>query len=303
MDPVCLGIGAIAGVIIGIIINIAMSKGKIAELEKLPPLLEEAKKAESAVAKQLGSRDKELKEAGAKAKKAADVLKTAEKRAEEAQGKLKAAEQTRDKATQEATEHQAARQQAEGRAKQAEKLASEASGRGESLASELEEAQKQASEASEVAERRNDEITRLRASLEGAREGSASGLEGSVEIFADAGNSLDKILTLLLEHESQSAAVLADSNGIVVAAAGEGDLRDGVAATAQLLTRLGKQFEGMVPFDMVKSFDLRDNTAQVIAGRAFVVSGEPLSLATYGKHPPASRVLDGAMASVVAALD
>lgn len=304
MDPIVLAvIGGVAGVVVGVMIGTSMSKGKVAEMDKLRSQLEEAKKAQSAAAKKLEGRDKEIKDVEAKAKKAGDVVKTAEKRAEEAQSKLKAAEQARDKAKQEANEHQAARQQAEGRAKQAEKLASEASGRSESLAAELEDAKKQASEATEVAGRRNDEITKLRADLGAATEGSASGLEGSVEIFADAGTSLDKILNTLLEHEGQTAAVIADSNGIVVAAAGNGDLRDGIAATAQLLTRLGDQFQGMVPFKLVKSFDLRDDTAQVIAGRAFVVSGEPISVATYGKRAPTGRVLDGAMASIQAALD
>jgi len=41
----------------------------------------------------------------------------------------------------------------------------------------------------------------------------------------------------------------------------------------------------------------------VLSGRTFNCAGERISLATYGPHIPADRLLDGAMAHLNAALE
>ncbi|MBK8479641.1 MAG: hypothetical protein IPL40_00455 [Proteobacteria bacterium] len=215
-----------------------------------------------------------------------------------------AAERARDQALEQANARQAARVQAEGRLKQAEKLASESVQRLEATDERLKHLLEERDAIATAEAKRNDEIRRLRAELSAAHDAAGgAGLESSVEVFADTDGSLQRVLQTLLDHEGLRAAVLADANGIVIAAAGETVLREGIAATAQMMSTIGGRFEGMVPFGIVRAFAIRDAEAVAIAGRTFHAAGETLALATYGNRAPNERVLDGAMASLNAALE
>jgi hypothetical protein len=215
---------------------------------------------------------------------------------------LTAAEQARDQAIDEANARQNARQQAEGRLKQAERLASESARKAEEMVAELEKSKEEQESLQEMVRRRGDEIQRLRADMDERGQAGAD-LESSVEVFAGAEGSLREILDILVQREAQQAAVLADSNGIVVASAGDTDLRDGIAAAAQLFAATSNSFDGMVPFGALQSFAVRDRESVVLSGRAFDAAGEAVALCTYGSRLPSERALDGAMASLSAALD
>lgn len=215
-----------------------------------------------------------------------------------------AAERARDQALEQANARQAARVQAEGRLKQAEKLASESVQRLEATDERLKQLLDEREAMAAAENKRNDEIRRLRAELSAAHEATGgAGLDSSVEVFADNDGSLQRVLQTLLDHEGLRAAVLADTNGIVIASAGEAVLREGIAATAQLMSTIGGRFEGMVPFGDIRAFALRDAESVAIAGRTFTAAGETVALATYGSRIPNERVLDGAMASLNAALE
>lgn len=294
MNPVLLiAIGA-GGAVLGVIVgSIMFGKGK--ELEETSKQLaqvrrdtseqlDKLKASESELRKDLESTKAKASKADAATAKAEEATTKVRGEADQLKTKLREAETARDQSSQQVQSLQAAHQQAEGRAQQAEKLAGDASARLGQLEADLAATQKSLVQA------------------QAAAGTSASGLDESIELFADAGGSLDQILEVLLMNEDQSAAVLSDSNGIVVAAAGDKDLRDGIAAAAQLMTRIGNQFEGMVPFGLIRGFELRDTENKVIAGRATSLSGEVIAVTTYGKRPPASRVLDGAMASLSAEL-
>jgi hypothetical protein len=58
-----------------------------------------------------------------------------------------------------------------------------------------------------------------------------------------------------------------------------------------------------VPFSSIRAYALQDTQTNVIAGRAFMCQGETVGLVTYGPRTPGDRVLDGAMASLSAALE
>jgi hypothetical protein len=131
----------------------------------------------------------------------------------------------------------------------------------------------------------------------------SSNLEETMEAFDASDGSLDGVLKTLMDAEGQKAAVLADANGIIVAGVGDPSLREGMAATSQLVGSLCTQLVDMVPFSSVRSYYLQDTQSNVIAGRAFNCSGETIGLATYGPRIPSDRLLDGAMANLSAILD
>ena len=123
------------------------------------------------------------------------------------------------------------------------------------------------------------------------------------ELFAGTDDSLNDILGVLVNNEGQQAAVISDANGIVVAASGEKDLKDGMAATTQLVDGLTRQLDGMVPFEKLEFFCLQDDASKIIAGKTFYCAGETLGLATYGERRPAEQMLVEAMGRVKGVLD
>ncbi|PID38378.1 MAG: hypothetical protein CSA65_04955 [Proteobacteria bacterium] len=287
MDMVSILVGA-GGVVVGVIIGVvALGKGK--ELEAAKADLAELKRKSSAELDALkaseGKLKKDLEAATSKASASEETVAKTKKEVSSLQTKLSETEQARDQAKQEAQSVAADRDKAEGRAQQAEKLVGEATARAAQLEGELkQQGDKHAEE------------------LAAARAGGGMSLEDAIARFAGAGGALDEILGILCTEQGQESAVLADSNGIVVASAGDKELRDGIAAVAQLLTKLGGQFEGMIPFGTVRGFDLRDAESKVLAGRATMLSGEVVAVATFGPHPPDGSALDGAIASLTAAL-
>jgi len=122
-------------------------------------------------------------------------------------------------------------------------------------------------------------------------------------LFADTGDSLNDILGVVANDQQQQAVVLSDANGIVVAASGDKELKDGMAATTQLVDGLTRQLDGMVPFSRLDFFYLQDGDSKVIAGRTFECAGETLGIATYGDSRPAELVLEEAMSHVKVVLD
>lgn len=127
--------------------------------------------------------------------------------------------------------------------------------------------------------------------------------EAMAEMFAEAGDSLNDILAVVAHDRQHEAVVLSDSNGIVVAASGDKELKDGIAATTQLVNGLTRQLDGMVPFSKLEFFCLEDGDSKVIAGKTFDCLGETLGLATYGDTRPSELVLEEAMGIVKGVLD
>jgi len=198
--------------------------------------------------------------------------------------------------------HKMARQQAEGRVRQSEGMLSEARQQITQIGGELEQLSGERTSLQETGKRQTKELQRLRADISSAR-GSSSGLEESVEVFAESDGTLEGVLNVLLENEAQNTAVVADSNGIIVAAAGEQELKEAVAATTQMIRTAVKQLKGMLPFEELQAYVLKDEQANVLAGRFFECAGENVGLITYGPRAPSDRVLDGAMANLSSILE
>jgi chromosome segregation ATPase len=198
--------------------------------------------------------------------------------------------------------HKMARQQAEGRYRQAEQLASQAQQQLRDMQTQLEQSKTSVQTLKKTADRQTKELQRLRADVSSSRS-SSSGLDESFEAFAETDGTLEGVLRVLLENEGQASAVVADSNGIIVAATGEEELKESMAATTQMIRTAVKQLEGMVPFEDLRSYTLQDIGANVISGRFFSCAGEDVGLATYGPRIPNERVLDGAMANLSSILE
>lgn len=218
---------------------------------------------------------------------------------------LQETERARVQAVAQAGSHLSARQQAEGRAKQAEELASRVQVQNEQLKNQIAQATQKQQVFEQQIQQQNAEIKRLRTDIISLKEDSKSeaSLEESVGIFSTAFGSLDEILKTLIEKENQHAAVLADANGIVVSAVANADMKDGIAASTQVVTRVATQLEGLIPFGAIKFFTLQDEETCVICGGTFACDGQTLTLATYGNRIPARRTIEAAITSLLATLE
>lgn len=310
MEIVYAAVGALVGAIIGYFLGSGPSKS---EKERLEEELSQARDELGAVKRQsLGAVDKEKARAGETLEKLAALqeqagqlrqeLDAARNETEQVRARTAEVEKAHTKALEAAEAHKMARQQAEGRHRQAEQVANDARSQIKDMGAQLEKAQATARKLTETNDRQNKELQRLRADASSARS-SSSGLDESVEAFSSGDGSLEGVLTVLLEREGQSSAVVADSNGIIVAATGEEDLKESMAASAQVIRTAVRQLDGVVPFTTLRAFMLQDSGANVISGRFFNCAGEDVGLATYGPRIPSERVLDGAMANVSSILE
>jgi hypothetical protein len=198
-----------------------------------------------------------------------------------------------------------ARFQAERRAKLAEEQAAAAARRAEELEAKLAALEADGQALQTEVKTRTGEIKRLRSDVISLREANRAelSLEDSVGLFSDAAGNLDGILRVLIEYESQDAAVLADSGGIVICSAGTSDMSEGMATASQLVAALGAQLKDMIPFEAIMAFNLRDAGNSVITGESFEAAGEHVILATFGSRAPAAQTLTGAKSSLIAALE
>lgn len=310
MEILCIIIGLL-GLGIGYGLGFILSKQKANQLEeqlgsskdKLDSLKREASRA-------IEAERTKVKEAAQKIEEAAKYRQAFEQHKqqfeaqraqfEQIQASLQEVEAARAKAVELAEAHKQTRLQAEGRMKQAEMLAGQSRQEVHQMEAQIQQLITEKNNFKEQAERQGKEINRLRAQSPGT---AAEGAAPSIEAFGDSGGSLEGVLQVLLEQEGQSAAVLADANGIVVSAVGDNSLKDGIAATSRLVDSLVKQLDGMVPFTTLRSYCFQDEASNVLTGRAFACAGETIGLATYGPREPAERLMDGAMVNLSAILD
>lgn len=271
MDPISIVIGVVVGVVVGGGIGVTMGKSKAVELQGQIDKLEKEK---DTARKQLKSGEDELE----KAKKRAEELAAA---LDKSKSSLKDAQSAKKKHLEEAKKFEKQAKAVESQAKQAESKAKEV----ESKAKELEK----------TAAEKAAQVEQLQQDLKNA--GSAP-----TAAYDAVKGDLDGILKVLCEHEEQEAAVIADANGIVVAAFGNSNVKDGMAAAATRITKISDQLKGMVDFAEVSTFRISDAQNNVIAGRTFDVAGEMLALATVGANMPSDGSLDGAMENLSSAL-
>jgi multidrug efflux pump subunit AcrA (membrane-fusion protein) len=315
MQPVLIGAGAgglVLGFIIGFVIAKSGAKKAIAEQEEraqeIQHKLESAKKEAAAHLEKERNRaleaEKKLAEATQQITALQGSLDQQKAQVKQLQNSLAESEAMRAKAVSQAEAHANARQQAEGRVKQAEATASQAQQALGTSQNQVSTLQSKLRELEEAVERRNREVQKLRGEVSALRRsGGDAGLEESASAFSDNDGTLESILRNLVEQEGQRAAVLADANGIIVAAVGEAGLKEGMAATSHLVGSMCTQLVDMVPFASIRSYSLQDTQTNIIAGRAFVCQGETVGLVTYGSRQPSDRVLDGAMAGLSAVLE
>jgi chromosome segregation ATPase len=305
---------AIGGLVVGGLFGYFLGSGPAkAQAKTLEGKLSEAKSKLEAIGRQAkGEIEKEKTKATKTLEKLASVQEQAgqlrqaldDVQKELGETKKHAAELQKTLATAEeaAEAHKMARQQAEGRYRQAEQLTSQAQHQLRDMETQLEQSKSSVQTLKKTADRQTKELQRLRADVSSNRS-SSSGLDESIEAFSEADGSLEGVLRVLLENEGQTSAVVADSNGIIVAALGEEELKESMAATTQMIRTAVKQVESMVPFEALRSYTLQDIGANVIAGRFFNCAGEDVGLATYGPRIPSERILDGAMANLSSILE
>jgi len=264
-----------------------MGKAKATELETRVDKLE---KEREKVAKQLKSGEKELDNAKQRAEELADALDKSKKN-------LKDAESAKKKHLEEAKKLEKAAKDAESKAKQVESVAKEAESKAKQLEEQAREVESKAKQLEQEAAAKAKEVHKLQEDLKKAGNGASKGAT-----FDAVKGDLDGILKVLCEHEGQEAAVIADANGIVVAAFGNTNVKEGMAAAANRITKISDQLKGMVDFAQVSAFRISDSGNKVIAGRTFDIAGEMLALATVGGNVPSDKSLDSAMENLSAAL-
>ena len=279
MEPVSIGIGVVAGVVVGAVVGSAVGKGKAAELESRVGKLERER---DKVSKQLKSGEKELEKAKERAEELAGALDKSKKN-------LKDSESAKKKHLEEAKKLEKMAKDAESKAKKVEVQAKE-------IEEQAKEVETKAKALEEEAAEKAKQVHKLQEDLKNAGNGAGSAT------YDDVKGDLDGILKVLCEHEGQEAAVIADANGIVVAAFGNSNVKEGMAAAANRITKISDQLKGMVDFAEVSTFRISDAGNKVIAGRTFDVAGEMLALATVGANMPSDRSLDGAMENLSSAL-
>ena len=117
----------------------------------------------------------------------------------------------------------------------------------------------------------------------------------------DAGKNLNTILKALLDCEGQTAALVADANGINVGSAGDSDTVDGGLAAASILTSIPKRLNDLLPLDTNFSFRLQDGKHSIV-GRTFESDGDLLALTTIGETAPSEEAMEATLRCVNSAL-
>jgi len=116
-----------------------------------------------------------------------------------------------------------------------------------------------------------------------------------------AGASLDEILNALVKHEGQTGVLLGDSNGIIIAKAGDAETVENTAAASNTLITLPQKLNGMLPLNKHFGFRLQDGDS-AITGRAFETDGEQMALTTVGALAPAEASLLAVVKQISSAL-
>ncbi len=95
---------------------------------------------------------------------------------------------------------------------------------------------------------------------------------------------------------------LADGHGLQVAAAGEPEAQEGLAAVTGLAGHLAAQAVQILPLAEVTDVTFRDRNALVVSCRLFDCHGDPMALATLGTGVPPAGQLDRVITAVLRAL-
>ena len=257
----------LGGIVVGYVLCMLLQKGKIATLEaSAADLAERLGLAETKSAKlteQLSGTSESLRSKAEEVGKVQSQLEVAERQRKFTEDKIQKVQVSLDAASkaQQASASQAA----------------DAKKKMEALEDQVRHGAKEVDALKQLLERR-------------AKEGSRK--DDMKDAFVSAGQSLEAVLKLLVDRESQSVAVLADGTGLVVAGAGDRAMRDGVAATSNLIANATKQLEGVVPFGALRAFLLQDRDKNVIAGKTFDFAGEVMGLATFGPKLPSVQALE-----------
>jgi len=109
-------------------------------------------------------------------------------------------------------------------------------------------------------------------------------------------------LAELAASPSVRCATLADGHGLQVAAAGEPEAQEGLAAVTGLAGHLAAQAVQILPLAEVTDVTFRDRNALVVSCRLFDCHGDPMALATLGTAEPPAGQIDRIVVTVLRAL-
>lgn len=269
MDAAVIAGTGVGGLVVGFLLCSLIQKGKFTTLgEQVTEL-----------AAKLDTSEKRCAKLQAELSGTTDTLRAKTEEVGKVQSRLEAAESQR--------------RSAEDRIKAVQRSLEEASKAQQLSASQAAEAKQKMAALEDQLRQGEKEVHALKQLLERRKDGRGA-KKDEKDPFVSAGRSLESVLKVLIERESQQVAVLADGTGIVVAGAGDEAMRDGVAATSKLIAMATKQLDGVVPFGALRAFLLQDTEKNVIAGKSFDFDGEVIALATFGPKLPSVRALEGA---------
>ncbi|HEY3357653.1 MAG TPA: hypothetical protein VGQ83_30655, partial [Polyangia bacterium] len=114
--------------------------------------------------------------------------------------------------------------------------------------------------------------------------------------------SLDDNLRRLVDREHLRVAVVADDRGLLIAAAGDNEHQEGIAAIAGLAEQMALRATEFLPLDGVRHVRLRDRNDMVLSCVLFRLGEEVYSLSTLGRTRPEEATLEAAVSGLSHAL-
>ncbi|MCB9557290.1 MAG: hypothetical protein H6707_14375 [Deltaproteobacteria bacterium] len=300
MDLTTLALGGGAGLFIGVIVSSVFGGRQRRDLEeKLARTRAEVRRIREETKGQLGALERRQGELDSTLETAKESSTRYKEQVAKLTASLQEVENARERATEQAAAERSSREQADGRARVSQDQAQEALKQVVALERHVATLEAEGAANKRLVDEQRDEVARLNLKLEYHE--AARDAPEVTDRFADDDGSTDAVLKVLLDSERQSAAVVADSSGIVIKAVGPPEIAEGVAAAAQLVARVGEQLHGMLPIENLSHFVLGDHR-HVLSGRLFTIGDDRVAMATFGAFAPDTRVVDVATDKVSKAL-
>jgi hypothetical protein len=114
--------------------------------------------------------------------------------------------------------------------------------------------------------------------------------------------TMESNLHALVGAPGPRTAVLADTQGFLIASAGESWVEEGLAAFAAVAADMVTRTRGMLPLANVETVRLTDSNSTVLTCRLFEAEGEGLGVATLGSDEPPNEDARQAVAGLAAIL-
>jgi len=123
-----------------------------------------------------------------------------------------------------------------------------------------------------------------------------------VQALHTVGTDMEASLHSLVQPEGVRSAVLADTQGFLIASAGEPLPQEGMAAFAAIATEMVSRTRALLPLAEVDAIRVSDTNRMVLTCRLFETGGQGLGVATLGPGEPSSQDADRVVSELAVAV-